>query len=121
VSRRSTRSSPTAPTPTPTSIRTALAWAAASGRPAAVRRLVELGADANRGATFGGPDHGEGVTALHLAAQNGQTETIRALLEAGADPGMRDALHGGTPADWAAHGGHEEARALLATAARPGA
>ncbi|HEX2102495.1 MAG TPA: ankyrin repeat domain-containing protein [Solirubrobacteraceae bacterium] len=100
---------------------TALAWAAAGGRARAIRRLVELGADPNRGATFGGSQHGEGVTALHLAAQTGQIEAIRALLDAGADPSVRDALHDGTPADWAAHGGHEEARALLATAPRPGA
>jgi ankyrin repeat protein len=99
---------------------TALAWAAACGRADAIRRLVELGADPNRGATFGGPQHGEGVTALHLAAQGGDVEAIRALLEAGADPATRDALHDGTAADWAAHGGHEGARALLATAARPG-
>ena len=47
---------------------TALAWAAANGRVAALRKLVELGADPNRQATFGGPSHGEGVTAIHLAA-----------------------------------------------------
>jgi ankyrin repeat protein len=99
---------------------TALAWAAAGGRARAMRRLVELGADPNRAATFGGPEHGDGATALHLAAQNGQIEAIRALLETGADPGARDALHDGTPADWAAHCGNEEARALLATASRPG-
>ena len=100
---------------------TALAWAATVGRARAVRRLVALGADPNRRATFGGPDHGDGITALHLAAQNGQIEAIRALLDAGADPAIRDALHGGTPAEWAAHGGHAEAGALIATAARPGA
>jgi ankyrin repeat protein len=99
---------------------TALTWAAAGGRARAIRRLVALGADPSHRATFGGPEHGEGVTALHLAAQNGQVEAIRALLDAGADPAARDALPGGTPADWAAHGGHEAARALLATAARPG-
>jgi ankyrin repeat protein len=100
---------------------TALAWAAATGRADAIRRLAALGADPDARATFGGPDHGGGITALHLAAQNGAIEAIRALLEAGADPTVRDALHGGMPADWAAHGRHEEARALLATAARPGA
>jgi ankyrin repeat protein len=98
---------------------TALAWAAASGRARAVGRLVELGADPNHGATFGGPQHGESITALHLAAQNGQIDAIRTLLAVGADPAVRDALHDGTPADWAAHSGHEEARALLATATRP--
>ena len=50
-----------------------------------------LGADPNRRGTFGGPDHGEGVTALHLAAQAGRREAVEALLELGADPTLRDA------------------------------
>jgi ankyrin repeat protein len=98
---------------------TALAWAGATGRVNAIRRLVALGADPSGAATFGGPEHGEGVTALHLAAQNGFLEAIRALLDAGANPAARDRLYHGTPADWAAHGGHEDARALLATGPRP--
>jgi len=69
-------------------------------------RLVELGADVNGRGTFGGPDHGDGVTALHLAAQSGRAEAVEALLELGADPGIRDALHGGTPAGWARFGCH---------------
>ena len=92
---------------------TALAWAAACGRVAAIRQLVALGADPDQQGTFGGPEHGDGVTALHLAAQNGDLPAIRALLELGADPAIRDRLYSGTPADWAAHGGHEDARALL--------
>jgi ankyrin repeat protein len=92
---------------------TALSWAAACGRVAAVRALVALGADPAGRTTFGGPGHGEGVTALHLAAQNGAVETIETLLALGADPTVRDELYGGTPADWAAHGGHAEARDLL--------
>jgi ankyrin repeat protein len=92
---------------------TALAWAAACGRVAAIERLVALGADPNQQASFGGPEHGVGVTALHLAAQSGDLPAIRALLEQGADRTIRDRLYGGTPADWAAHGGHEDARALL--------
>jgi hypothetical protein len=70
---------------------TALAWAAAGGRTAAVRRLLALGADPNAPTTFGGPEHGEGTTALHHAAEDGQLETIEALLDAGADPTLRDA------------------------------
>jgi ankyrin repeat protein len=87
---------------------TPLAWAAANGRVAAIRRLVALGADVNRRGTFGGPDHGHGVTALHLAAQAGQDEAAETLLELGADPTIRDELHGGTPAGWARQGGHRE-------------
>src|SRR5207248_5276953 len=50
---------------------TALAWAAAQGKLAAVRTLLDLGADVNHCGTFGGPNHGRGVTARHLAPQSG--------------------------------------------------
>jgi ankyrin repeat protein len=92
---------------------TALSWAAACGRVEAIRRLVDLGADPDRRATFGGPQHGQGVTALHLAAQNGNLDVIRALLELGADPALRDDLYDSTPAQWAEHSGHSEAAELL--------
>ena len=85
---------------------TPLTWAAANGRVAAIRHLVELGADVNRLGTFGGPDHGEGVTALHLAAQTGRADAVETLLDVGADRTISDALHGGTPAGWAQFGGH---------------
>src|SRR5215813_12655528 len=85
---------------------TPLTWAAANGRVAAVRRLLALGANPNARGTFGGPDHGQGVTALHLAAQSGRAEAVETLLELGADPTISDALHGGTPAGWAQFGGH---------------
>ena len=92
---------------------TALVWAGANGRIAAIRELIELGADPNRRATFGGPDHGEGVTALHLAAQSGRLEAVEALLAAGADPTIRDTLHDGTPSGWAAFGGNDRIAELL--------
>jgi ankyrin repeat protein len=92
---------------------TALAWAAATGRADAIRRLVALGADPDARGTFGGTAHGKGVTALHLAAQSGHVDAIGALLDAGADRTATDALYGGTPASWAAHGGSAEASALL--------
>jgi len=92
---------------------TALAWAAATGRTAAVARLIALGADPSGRGTFGGPDHGDGITALHLAAQNGDTAVIRALLAGGADPTVVEAAHGGTPIDWAGHFGHDAAAGLL--------
>jgi ankyrin repeat protein len=83
---------------------TPLAWAATNGRVAAVGRLVELGADVNGVGTFGGPSHGEGVPPLHLAAQAGQEAAVDLLLELGADPTIRDAIHQGDAAGWAAHG-----------------
>ncbi len=72
---------------------TALAWASARGHVAAVRRLLDLGADPNARTTFGGPDHGEAATALHLAAERDRLDVIGALLEAGADPTIRDGRH----------------------------
>jgi ankyrin repeat protein len=92
---------------------TPLTWAAANGRVAAIRKLVELGADSNQRGTFGGPDHGEGVTALHLAAQGGRREAVETLLELGADLTLRDKLHGGDPAGWAEFSCQIELVALL--------
>lgn len=92
---------------------TALIWAAAKGRVQAVRALIELGADPNRRGTFGGLDHGQGVTAIHLACQAGERETVLTLLELGADPLIVDELHGGDARGWADYGGHEDLTDLL--------
>ncbi len=99
---------------------TPLIWAAANGRAASVRKLVALGADPNQRTTFGGPDHGRGVTALHLAGQGGRDEAVEALLELGADPKVRDALYDSPPAGWAAFGEHPELSARLTAAAGGG-
>jgi ankyrin repeat protein len=96
---------------------TALTWAAVNGRVDAVERLLDLGADPNLLGTFGGPDHGEGVTALHVAAQAGQADAVEALLAAGGDATIVDALHGGNPAGWASFGGHRELARRLERAA----
>ncbi|MEV7097005.1 ankyrin repeat domain-containing protein [Amycolatopsis sp. NPDC051045] len=92
---------------------TALAWAAATGRVAAIRTLLDLGADVNRVGTFGGPNHGEGVTALHLAAQSGHLDAVRVLLENGADLDARDEIFHSTPERWAEVCGQPAARDLL--------
>ena len=92
---------------------TPLIWAAVNGRLAAMARLIELGADVNRKGTFGGPDHGQGVTALHPAAQAGQMQAVRALLAAGADVMIADEIHGGRPSGWADFGGHQAIAKLL--------
>ena len=92
---------------------TPLTWAAMNGHVHSVRTLVELGADPNRRGTFGGPDHGDGVTALHLAAQMGRREVVMALLELGADPLVLDNLHGGDALGWARVGGHGDLEDVL--------
>jgi ankyrin repeat protein len=92
---------------------TPLTWAAVNGRVSSVRLLVELGGDPNQRGTFGGPDHGEGVTAIHLAAQAGQREAVIALLEVGANPLIQDKLHGGNALGWARVGDHEELADIL--------
>jgi ankyrin repeat protein len=92
---------------------TALTWAAVNGRMRSVRALVRLGADPNQRGTFGGPDHGDGVTAIHLAAQAGRREAVTALLQLGADPLIRDNLHGGTALGWARVGGHGDLADVL--------
>ena len=85
---------------------TALIWAGARGHVESIRRLLELGADVNRKATFGGLEHGQGVTALHLAAQSGRMGAVKELVAAGADPALTDDIYGGPAAGWAEHGGH---------------
>ena len=80
-SERASRPIPTAAPP--------LIWAAANGRVGSIRKLVELGADPNQRATFGGPDHGEGVTALHLAAQSGRARRRRGAARARRRPDAR--------------------------------
>lgn len=92
---------------------TPLLWAVANGRAEAGRWLLDHGADINRRATFGGPDHGVGVTALHLAAQGCSADVVRLLLEDGADIQIEDDLYHSTPLGWAQHFERTEVVALL--------
>jgi ankyrin repeat protein len=95
---------------------TPLVWAAATGRTNAIRELASLGATIDARSTFGGPDHGEGITALHIAAQSGHRDAVELLLSLGADRSLRDTLHNGTPANWAEVGDHPDLTALLSEA-----
>jgi ankyrin repeat protein len=95
---------------------TALAWAAATDRAPAVHRLVALGADPSGLSSFGGPDHGSGLTPLHLAADDHHLEALRVLLELGADRTVKDGIYGSTPAGWAEHFGQRRALELLRAA-----
>ena len=75
---------------------TALIWAAVNNRARAAEWLLDRGADVNGRGTFGGLDHGQGVTALMMAAQYGHLSMVRLLVERGADLNAVDDLHGGT-------------------------
>jgi len=60
-------------------------------------------------------DGARGYTALHAAAFRGRTAVVDVLLRHGANPRARDSKYCGTPAGWAAYGGHAEtANRLLA-------
>jgi ankyrin repeat protein len=58
-------------------------------------------------------DGTHGYTALHAAAFHGNVSAVRALLASGADPAAREDRYWGTPAGWANHAGHTEARDIL--------
>jgi ankyrin repeat protein len=92
---------------------TPLIWAVVKGRAETARWLLEHGADVNRRATFGGPDHGLGVTALHLVAQSGDVDMVRFLLDHGADRRIEDDLYHSTPLGWAQHFEHAEVADML--------
>jgi len=97
---------------------TPLAWAAANGRHETVGWLTDHGAGVNRRSTFGGPEHGEGVTALHLAAQCGHAGIVRLLLDRGADPNIVDGVYGSTALGWAQHFARHEVAGILREARR---
>jgi ankyrin repeat protein len=83
-------------------------WEAArTGDAAAVRTLLDGGADVNAKFRYD-------QTPLFKAAERGHTEVVKLLLERGAQPNLKDTFYGATPITWAAEKGHVEAvRALL--------
>lgn len=87
----------------------ALCVAAAEGDLAAVRSLVDSGADPCQAGLLG-------CTPLHHALRCARPETAAYLLDRGADPAATDDL-GATPRDWAAAAGRREALHLLERAA----
>ncbi|RNF19701.1 putative ankyrin repeat family protein [Trypanosoma conorhini] len=76
---------------------TPLIMAAKGHQNAAIKLLVEAGADVNRKTPTGG-------TAAHFAASMGYVDTVRCLVELGADV-MHDTCQTGTLLHWAAHSG----------------
>jgi ankyrin repeat protein len=90
-----------------------VAWAAASGRPAAVELLVELGFDVNARGRTDVPSDQPWQTALHWAAQAGDLDLARMLLRLGADPDLRDQRFDSTALGWARHFGQQPLIDLL--------
>lgn len=75
--------------------------------PAAVRLLIEHGADPNA------RDTGDNASPLHFAAAHGDLESVRILLDAGADVHGVGDLHKGEVIGWAAGVGNEAVINLL--------
>ena len=75
--------------------------------PAAVRLLIEHGADPNA------RDVGDNAMPLHFAAANGAFDSVRILLDAGADVRGTGDLHDGEVIGWASRQGNEAVVNLL--------
>lgn len=87
-----------------------LVWAVNLGRPATVKRLIQLGADLNLSAPMGTP--------LTVAAGQGTGEIVEILIEAGADLNASCGVH--NPLTQAIDGGHPEmVERLLEAGANP--
>ncbi len=75
-------------------------WEAArKGDAAAVKALLDKGADVNAKFRYG-------ATALSYASDKGHTEVVKILLERGADVNVRDTFYNTTPLEWAISKGH---------------
>jgi ankyrin repeat protein len=85
------------------------------GDPAAVKWLLEHGADPNARWAHWDAE----VSPLHLAAIGGNPEVVRLLLQAGADPALRDSKHDGDAVGWAEHFERPELVAMLESHRRP--
>ncbi len=86
-----------------------VADAAMDNDPAAVRELLDAGAEVNA-------PRGDGMTALHWAAVHGNAEIARLLLEAGAEPEAATRLGAHRPLHVASREGNAEIVALLVEA-----
>ena len=80
--------------------------AARAGDAAAVRAVLDRGADVNAKFRYG-------ATALFKAAEKGNVEVVKVLLERGADVNVRDTFYGATALTWAADKKHVEVVRVL--------
>ena len=87
--------------------------AAEIGSAEAVELLIDAGFDVDALGRSDLPIDEPWETALHVAAYKGDAAITRLLLEFGADPTIRDRRFDGTPADWAAHFGFDDLRAMI--------
>jgi hypothetical protein len=94
----------------PALLEEALAFACIRGQTQAASVLSHHGAKGDVLVTPGGQTP---RTALHEAANRGYLDIVKILLDSGAQTTVVEPHWGGTPADWAEHGGHPEAAALL--------
>ena len=90
-------------------INNAFVYACMHNRIEAAKLLLQKGAEINAippGFHYPG-------TGLHNAAANGHRAAVEFLIEQGADANAKDQERGGSPAGWAAHGGHQELKDYL--------
>ncbi|MBX3279184.1 MAG: ankyrin repeat domain-containing protein [Acidobacteria bacterium] len=73
---------------------------------AAVKALLDKGADVNAKTRYG-------ATALSFAADRGSVEVVKLLLERGAEVNVRDTFYSATPLTWAASKNHPEVTRML--------
>jgi ankyrin repeat protein len=88
----------------------ALALAAQHGHTPVLALLLDAGEDPNRYNPDGLHAHS---TPLHQAVWSNHLDTVRLLVERGARLDARDALHHGTPLDWAEYGHRTDIAAYL--------
>lgn len=95
-----------------------IAWAATTGRAAAVELLAELGFDVNAKGRTDIPSDQPWQTALHYTAQIGNVPLAKTLLGLGADPQIRDTRFDSTPLGWARYNDQAAMIELLAPITR---
>ena len=88
----------------------ALAAAAIHGRATSLAILLSRGVDPNEFNPSGFHAHS---VPLHQAVASQNLAAIRVLVEGGADVGIKDRIFGGSPLDWARHGGLDEVAAYF--------
>jgi ankyrin repeat protein len=90
------------PAADPAARHAALALAAQHGHADVVRLLLDAGEDPDR---YNPEGHHSHSTPLHQAVWADHLEVVRLLVARGARLDIKDTIYGGTPLEWAVHGG----------------